>query len=125
MASRLDRAAIVVRGKFVGMQAGDGVDLPDQRPGEQSSNVASQTVFPGRQIAVGTLKVSEAVKGQVSGTVKVFSGLGMGDCGAGAMFLGAVAYNVDVSVELKPIFKAPDSYAMDTCGYMENHLRGK
>ena len=61
----------------------------------------------------------------MSGTVKVFSGLGMGDCGAGATFLGAVAYDADVSVELKPIFKAPNSYAMDMCGYMESHRRGE
>ena len=120
MASRLERAKIVVRGTFVGMRAGQGVSFPQVSEPQDKSNIASMTLM-SNAVVMGDFKVRETLKGDASGTVQVLSRVGLGDCGAGSMVLGAIAMESDLSLELRQISKNPRRYTMDTCGYMENH----
>jgi hypothetical protein len=111
---RLSKAEIVVTGRVVGMRAGRDIGDFAMTP-----NVASAT-STGRAV-VATFAIDEVVKGNVTGTeVEVMSGFGTGDCGLAGGFLGAIAYDQKITMQLtslpgrdRPIFYS------DICSYLD------
>lgn len=118
IARRFSQAKVIVRGKITSLRAGEDVLMPS-RPAAVSG--PGSATFTSARAVTADFKVMNVVKGEAAERIKLFTGFGTGDCGIAPSFLIAVAWDREVSFAVQHIAGAPESYAVDMCGYAEMH----
>jgi hypothetical protein len=101
-ACQFERATDVVLGRIVSVRAGE------------------DTVRGGYRVVVATMRIASTLKGAVApGDISVLTGFGTGDCGIASFLLVGIAWDRDVTLEVRKIPDLPGEYVVDMCGYGE------
>jgi len=96
----LERAANVVQGRIVDIRAGE------------------DTIRFSHRFVVAKIRVVSVVKGDVpTGDLTILTLFGVGDCGIPAFLLAGIAWDRDVTLEVRKIPDNPNEYMVDMCGY--------
>ncbi|WP_133773565.1 hypothetical protein [Enterovirga rhinocerotis] len=112
----MDKALIVAKGRMLSATVGREIVWPTGAG--FGDNIGSSVGTSARPVSA-QFEIAEVIKGSVGGRVTLWSGPGRGECGIGAVLLGAAMQDVDVSLELIPVKGSPDNYTVDMCGYMD------
>ena len=113
---RLANAGIVAKGRMISASVGRDIVWP--KSARFGDNIGS-SVGPAPRPISAQFQIAEAIKGEISGQVTLWSGPGFGECGIGGALIGAAIQDLDVSLELVPVEGSPNQYAVDMCGYMD------